>query len=110
MFEVVCGKDRKQFLRSSDTECRYENRSASLHYFCHFFNELLFQPISYRMVFRRIRSFDDDGVQVLVITWVSTIDEPGWLTIEVARVEEPFAFGIDYGLSTTRYVTCINQS
>src|SRR2546425_12304742 len=108
MLEMVSREYREQFLGSADAEGGYEDCSASLDHFRYLFDELFFQTIANRVVFRSVRPLDDDRVQILVVAGICAVDQPGWLTIEIASIQQPFSFRIDYRLSAARYVACIN--
>src|SRR5207245_5688453 len=108
MLEVVCLDYRHQFLGSADAEGRYEDRSTSLNHFRDLLDKLFFQTITNRVVFRSVRPFDDDRIQILVVTGICAVDQPSWLTIEIASIQQPFPFRIDYRLSTTRYMASID--
>src|SRR5437899_11890645 len=108
MLEMVSREYREQFLGSADAEGGYENCSASLDDFRYLFDKLLFQTIANRVVFRSVRPLDDDRVQILVVTGICAVDQPCWLTIEIASIQQPFPLRINYRLSATWYVASID--
>src|SRR2546425_1375160 len=109
MFKVVGRQDTEQLLRSANSESRHQNSPATLDDLGNLLDKLFLKPISNRMILHRVRSLHYYRVQVLVF-WVSSVDEPSRLTVEIPGVKQSLPVTLHNRLSATRNVSSVYQS
>src|SRR5438034_6939061 len=108
MFKMERGENTEELLGPAHTERGDQHGSTTFNNLCDLFNKLLLQSFPHRMILRRVGTFQDYPVKVLVL-WVRPIDEPSGLAVEVSGVQQPLPVTLNNRLGTARDVPGVNQ-